>query len=165
MALWEIRHERNLYLCECGYDITYLHIPAERNAHFARHHVYRRGGRLGKSFPLDRDLALGEDVEMALDQLIAGWDKQRRKEEGDRPEEAMWKEAERKAAKKRAQENRSSPSKGKTIRNPFDTKRRRGRGTYRSAPLLTGARSSCSKRAQATCSKRSASRSSSRIGS
>jgi hypothetical protein len=71
MALWETRHERNPHLCECGYDITNLHIPAERNAHFARHHVYRRGVRLGKSFPFDRDIALGEDVEMALDQLSA----------------------------------------------------------------------------------------------
>jgi hypothetical protein len=114
---------------------------------------------------LSRDLVPGEDVEAALDHLISQRDKRRRREEGDRVTEAAWKETERKAQARRAQENRSSPSKGKTIRNPFDTKRRRGRGTYRSAPLLTGARSSCSKRAQATCSKRSASRSSSRIGS
>jgi hypothetical protein len=55
---------------------------------------------------LNRDFfARGEQVEGELDHLISLRDKQRRKTEGDRLEEALWKEGEQRAAAKRREEN------------------------------------------------------------
>ncbi len=54
---------------------------------------------------LNRDLwTQGEQVEGELDRLISQRDRRRREEEGDRAEEAVWKEAERPEAAKRAEE-------------------------------------------------------------
>jgi hypothetical protein len=52
---------------------------------------------------LNRDLAPGEDVEWQLDALLSQRDKQRREEEGDRAEEAAFREAERREAARRAE--------------------------------------------------------------
>jgi regulator of replication initiation timing len=55
---------------------------------------------------LNRDLwAQGEQVEGELDRLIARRDLKRRQTEGERAEEAVWKEVERREAAKRTEEN------------------------------------------------------------
>ncbi len=59
MSLWKTRHEScpDLY-CACGYRVTQLWIPGQRNAHSARHRSYVYGKKLTKAFPYDR---IGED--------------------------------------------------------------------------------------------------------
>jgi hypothetical protein len=48
--------------------------------------------------PLSRDFVRGEQVEGELDRLIAQRDRRRRETEGDRAEEAAFREGERRAA-------------------------------------------------------------------
>jgi hypothetical protein len=52
------------------------------------------------------DVTKIEQIEGELDHLISVRDKQRRKTEGDRAEEAIWKESERRAQARRREENR-----------------------------------------------------------
>ncbi len=70
------------------------------------HHPYIGVEELGTGRDLSREIAHGESVERELDAFIERRPEQRAKTEGERAVEDLWREAERKEAKRRREENR-----------------------------------------------------------